>query len=761
MAAASTGADLPNGSRGVTEKIDKRRTHLRTCPLCEAACGLEITTVDDQVVRIRGDRNDPVSRGFICPKGSTLRQLHEDPDRLRSPMRRTGDGWTEIGWDEAFDEIAARVGEVAELHGRQALGVVLGNPNAHNLAGMLYARHVVKAAATTNIFSASTVDQMPKHVSCGLMWGDDQLFPLPDIGRTSYLLMLGANPWASNGSLVTVPDFPGKLKEIQERGGRFVVVDPRVSRTAREADEHLFIRPGTDVVWLMALIHVIFEEALVDIGRLEGLVNGVDDVREAAAPFTPARAEEVTGIGADVTLRVARELAGADRAAVYGRIGTHTVEFGTLSSWAVDVLNVLTGNFDEPGGIMFNCSVSVSLSDRQPGGRGYAMGRWSGRASGRPERNGELPAATLSTEMLTPGEGQIRAAVVIASNPVRSFPNSAQLDEAFAGLDFMVAVDPYITATSRHADIILPPRSALERSHYDLLLERNMIRVFPKYSAPVVDTGSPDEPEILCRLALAVGGRGSSADPRVVHDAMFREQVEREAARAGSPIFGRDADEIIEASSAWGWAEQIIDFRLRKGRFGDGYGANPGGLTLEKLLHEHPHGLDLGPLVRRFPSAIKTPSGKIELWPEPVAQDVARLVDEPPGRDGLTLVGRRQLRSCNTWMHNVEVLVRGKDRCTLQVHPADADACGLHDGGRASIQSRVGSLEAPVEVTTDVMPGVVSLPFGWGYDEPGIQMAVASSRPGVNSNALTDDAPMDPLSGNAVLNGIPVEIQPA
>jgi anaerobic selenocysteine-containing dehydrogenase len=739
----------------------ERRAHYRTCPLCEATCGLEITTEGDRVVRIRGDMNDPVSKGFICPKGSTLKQLHDDQDRLRTPVKRTEAGWVEIGWDEAYDEIAARTASVVAEHGRQGLGIVIGNPNVHNLGGSLYLRNVIQAVGSTNIFSASTVDQMPKHVSSGLMWGDSGLFPLLDLDRTDYLLMLGANPMVSNGSLVTVPDFPGKLAAIQERGGRFVVVDPRASRTAEAADEHLFIRPGTDVVFLLAIAHVLFADGLVDVGRLTPHVDGVEEVRAAVAPYTPERASDVTGIPAEVSRRIAHELASAERAAVYGRIGTHTVGYGTLASWATDLLNVLTGNLDEPGGIMFNCAPTIRLADREPGGRGYQIGRWTGRASGRPERNGELPAATLAEEILTPGEGRIRAAFVVACNPVRSFPNSGRLDEAFDDLEFMVAVDPYITATSRHADIILPPRSALERGHYDVTFERNMIRVFAKYSAPVFETDVPDEPEILLRLALAIEGEGAGADAKTAHDATFRAQVEREVNRADSPIHERDVDEIVAASAGWDWAEQIVDFRLRTGRYGDGYGADPDGLTLRKLVEDHPHGLDLGPLEQRFPSAIRTRSGKVELWPEPIARDMERLAEEPPGHDGLTLVGRRHLRSCNTWMHNVDVLVKGKDRCTLLVHPDDAASRGLADGAQATVRSRVGRVEAPVEVCSDIMPGVVSLPFGWGYDEPGIQMKVAASRPGVNANALTDDAPMDWLSGNAVLNGIPVEVTPA
>ncbi len=738
-----------------------RRTHYRTCPLCEATCGLEVTTEGSQVIRIRGDREDPFSRGFICPKGSTLKQLHEDPDRLRSPVIRTAEGWQEVGWDEAFAEIDRRLQPLLGKHGRQALSVVIGNPNVHNLGGTVYLRHVIKAASTTNVFSASTVDQMPKHVSAGLLWGDPLLFPLPDLERTDHLLMLGANPYVSNGSLVTIPDFPGRLEELQARGGRYVVVDPRRSRTAQEADEHLPIRPGTDAVWLLALVHTLFEEELIELGRLAPHVSGVDEVRQAVEPYSPEAVAPRCGIDAGTTRRIARELAEAPAAAVYGRIGTHTVEYGTLASWAADVLNVLTGNVDEPGGVMFNCSPTVSLEERAPGGRGFQLGRWTGRASGRHEAMGELPAATLATEIQTPGEGQIRAMFLIASNPVRSFPNSERLDAALADLDLLVAVDPYINASTRHAHVILPPRTALERSHYDFAFERNMIRSFAKYSPPVFDSDVPDEPEILCRLALLIGGAGPDADPIQLHDAMVREMVEREVARDGGPICGRDPDEILAALGEWSWAEQVVDFRLRVGRFGDGFGADPDGLTLRRLIDEHPHGRDFGPLVSRFPGALKTRSGTIELWSDPIAADLDRLAAAPPGNGSLVLVGRRHLRSCNTWMHNVDVLVSGRERCTLLVHPDDAARHGLADGGKALVRSRVGTVEAPVEVCSDIMPGVVSLPFGWGYDSPGIRMRVAATRPGVNSNALTDDAVMDGPSGNAVLNGIAVELQPA
>ena len=396
-------------------------------------------------------------------------------------------------------------------------------------------------------------------------------------------------------------------------------------------------------------------------------------------------------------------------------------------------------------------------------GRGFSLGRWHGRASGLGEVKGELPASTLALELETPGEGQARAMFIVACNPVRSFPNSERIDAALSDLDLLVCVDPYITATSRHADVILPPRSALERSHYDIAFERNMTRAFAKYSPPVFATEAPDEPEILARLALVAGGFGADADPLLVQHQMLEAMVDREVGRAGGPIEGRNRDEILAELDAWTWAEQIIDFRLRTGRFGDAFGTVPDGLTLRRLIDDHPHGADLGPMVRRFPGGLKTPSGCVELWSDTIASEVDRLLSEPviDLTDQLLLIGRRDLRSCNTWMHNVDVLIKGRERCTLLVHPDDAARLSLDDGQSARIASRVGTVDAPVEISDEMMPGVVCLPFGWGYDEPGIEMHTARTRPGVNSNALTDDDAMDPVSGNASLNAIPVTVTSA
>ena len=747
-----------------TEATDTTTTHYRSCPLCEACCGLEITTKGDQVVRIRGDMNDPYSKGFICPKGSTLKQLHEDPDRLTSPRIRTADGWQEATWDEAFAEIERRLGPIVEKHGRQALGTVLGNPNVHNLGGLLYGRPLLTAVGSTNIFSASTVDQMPKHVSAGLMWGRPDMFPLPDIDRTDYLLMLGANPYVSNGSLLTVPDMPGRLEALRERG-TFVVVDPRRTKTAENATEHLTIVPGTDSYWLMALINTLFDEGLVDIGRLESHVSGVDQVRDAATTYTAEAVADRCGIPAETTRRIARELAAAPTAAVYGRMGAHTVEFGTIASWATDVLNVLTGNLDKPGGIMFNCAPTQNMTPSAPGGRGFKLGRWEGRASGRPEAKGELPAATLAEEITTPGEGAIKGLFVLACNPVRSFPNSDRINDAMQELDLLVVVDPYVTATARHAHVILPPTSALERSHYDFAFEASMIRSFAKYSPAVFATDGLSEEQILSRLSLVIQGQPVDTDPVVVHNMMMEQIVDQELGRESSPIHGRDKVEILDALSAWEWAEQIIDFRLRVGQHGDGFGLNPDGLTLRKLIDEYPSGADFGPLVPRFPDAIKTVSGTVELAPQPIIDDMVRLdaafQELGVANDQLVLIGRRHLKTVNSWMHNLNILIKGKTDCTLQVHPTDADRLGLVDGGSAQVQSRVGMVVAPVEVTDEVMPGVVCLPHGWGYDEAGIEMHTAKTKPGVNSNALTDDEALDALSGNCALNGIPVAVTAA
>jgi len=742
------------------------QVHFRTCPLCEASCGLELTVRDGAVVRVRGDRDNPFSRGFICPKGSALQRVHDDPDRLRTPQIRRGDDpatatWEDVSWPEAYAEIERRLQPIIEEHGRDAVGIYLGNPNAHTLAGVLYMRPFIRALGTRNIFSASTVDQMPKHVSSGLLFGGALTIPVPDLDRTDYLLMLGANPWESNGSLCTAPDFPGRLKRIQARGGRFVVVDPRRTRTADEADEHVAIRPGTDAHLLMAMINVLFADDLVHLGHLESITSGLDQTRELAAPFTPAAVADVCGVEADTIRRLTHELAQAPTAAVYGRIGTHTVEFGTLASWAVDVLNVLTGNLDRPGGAMFPRPAHERLATQGPG-RGFATGRHHSRVKGFPEVRSEFPVATLADEIETPGQGQIRAMFTVAGNPIMSTPDSDRLDAAFRQLDFMVSVDIYRNETTRHADVILPPPSALERSEYHMAFFALSVENYAEWSPPLFESRGPAEHEILSTLALIASGQGADADPALVDDLMINGVLSPALQAEGSLLAGRTIEELQAELFGPSAVDRLVDAMIRTGQYGDWFGAVPDGLSLQKLS-QHPHGLHLGPLSSRFPEAIRTSSGTIELASPPIVGDMARLrasLDRRPNGE-LLLVGRRHLRSNNSWMHNVKVLVKGKERCTLQVHPDDAQKLGLANGGRAEVASRVGKVTAPVEVTDAIRPGVVSLPHGWGHDMEGASMSVAAEHAGVNSNVLTDGSIVDPLSGNAVLNGIPVTVAPA
>ena len=740
-------------------------TAYRTCPLCEATCGLELTIEDGRVTRIKGDDEDVFSKGFLCPKGPGLIDLHEDPDRVRTPLVRNGAGLEPAGWDDAFGEIDRRLTPILEEHGRDSVAIYLGNPNAHNMDALVYGRVLAKAVGTKNIFTATTVDQMPKYVSAGLMFGHQITIPVPDIDRTDYLLALGANPLASNGSLATAPDWRGRLRAIQERGGKVVVIDPRRSRTAEAADEHHYIRPGADALFLFAIANVLIDEGLADPGHLAEHLDGIERIEELAAPFTPEAVEGATGIAPEQTRRVAQELAAADRAAVYGRIGTCTQEFGTLASWLVDVLNVLTGNLDREGGAMFPKPAAGGPNVRDTGGRGRgpAMGRWNSRVRGEPERFGEFPVALLAEEIETPGDGQIKALVTIAGNPVVSTPNAGRMRAALEGLELMLSVDIYVNETTKNADVVLPAPSAFHRSHYDLGLYQLAIRSVANYSPAVLgpDPDVPDEWRTLARLAGVTAGQGPDCDVDALDEMVIRGLVEREIKGPGAPLEGRSAEEIVEALEPRRGPDRALDLMLRAGPFGDRFGADPDGLTLDKL-EAAPHGIDLGALEPRLPQVLRTESGKIELAPDPIADDVPRLqAAMTRHRNGeLVLVGRRQLRSNNSWMHNVPHLVRGKEACTAHVHPDDADRIGVEDGGRARVSSTSGEIEVSVEVTDAVMQGVVSIPHGWGHDEPGVQLSVAAEHAGANSNVLADENAMDPLSGNAVLNGIPIELSP-
>ncbi|WP_245155101.1 molybdopterin-dependent oxidoreductase [Nocardioides sp. 1609] len=698
-------------------------TRLAACNLCEAICGLRLTIQDGAVTGVRGNVDDPLSRGHVCPKGIALADVYADPDRLRRPVRRVGDTWEELAWDDALDLVADRLAATITEHGGDAVGVYLGNPNAHSLGFGTHGPAFVRALRTRNRFSASTVDQVPHQLVAWQLYGHQLLLPIPDLDRTSYFLVVGANPMASNGSLMTVPDFPARVRELHARGGRMVVLDPRRTETAKVADEHHFVRPGTDAAVLLAMLHVLLADGLA---HPPAYVDGVDALADLVAPFTPERAEAVSGVPAEVVRGLAHDLAapaGGGAGIVYGRMGVSTQGFGTICQWAIACLNLLSGHFDRPGGVMFT-EPAVDTVGRRIAGPGR-HDRWRSRVRGVPEFAGELPAAVMAEEIRTPGEGRIRAMVTVAGNPVLSTPDGRGLAEALGGLDLMVAIDPYLNETTRHADVVLPPTSALERDQYDLVFHGFAVRNTARWTPAVFDVDD---------------------DQR--HDwQIFGGLAARLADRLGTPL-----DEGLAARLATPPAD-LVEVLL-----------NTGGRATAAEVAAHPEGLDLGPLRPTMPDRLQTEDRRIDVVPALVVADLDRLrawlADPPaPAPDELLLIGRRHQRDCNSWLHNTTRLTRGRPRHHLLMHPDDLAARGIADGGTVVVTSRVGSVEVEVTGSDDVMRGVVSLPHGYGHQVAGTRLAHASTVPGVSINDLTDPGLLD-VSGNAALNGVHVTVRP-
>ncbi len=734
--------------------------HHRICPLCEACCGLELKVRGDKVISIRGHDADVFSAGYICPKGVALKDLHQDPDRLRTPMIKRNGVHVAATWDEAWAEIATRLPAVQAAHGRNAVALVAGNPSSHKASLMLYFTRLARGIGSRNIFSAATLDQMPRHLSSGLLFGQWMSVPVPDIARCDYLIVLGANPVASNGSMWTVPDFKGKAKALQARGGQLVVIDPRRTETAAMADAHHFIRPGADVFLLLGMAHTLFAEGLVKLGRVAKFVNGVDEVQQAVAPFNADIVAARCGIAAETIRTLARQLANTPRAALYARIGTCTQEYGSLNTWLVDVINTLTGHLDEPGGTMFPkaAAFAVNTVGESGKGRGIVMGRHTSRISGATEVMGELPMGCLAEEIETPGAGQIKAIITVATNPVLSSPNGPRIAQALESLDFMVSLDIYLNETTRHADVILPGPSPLEDMHYDVPYPQMSWRNHARYSAPIFAPapGQPMEWETMLKLAAIASGKDAHLSGIEIDDKTFSDDMHKQ--------FGEQAQAVLDATRDLRGPDHLLDVALRTGPYGDNFGKNPAGLTLAKVKASTASGgVDLGPLMPRIPELLRTPSGKVELAPSQLLADLERAAADiqRPAPD-MVIIGRRDTRSNNSWMHNLPILAKGPMRCTALVHPLDAERLGLVEGAMARIASTTSqgpkSIEAQVQLSTDMMPGVVSLPHGWGHNLPGTNLQLAAQRPGANLNALLDENLRDPLTGNAVLSGVPVQM---
>ena len=738
----------------LSRKLAMEHIAYRTCPLCEACCGLEIHHRDQEIIAIRGNPKDVFSAGYICPKGVSLKDLHQDPDRLRKPVVKRDGKFEAISWDEAFAIIEQRLPGLIAQNGADSVACVVGNPAAHKIGLLLYFARMARSLGSRNIYSASTLDQMPKQLSSGLLFGSWLSIPVPDIERSQLLVILGGNPMVSNGSLWTVPDFRGKAKALHARGGKIVVIDPRRSETAEIADAHHFIRPGSDVYLLLGMVHTLFDEGLVRLGALAEHVHGLSEVQTAAAAFAPEQMAGRCQIDAAQIRQLARDLAQTEGAVLYGRIGTCTQEFGTLASWLIDVMNILCGNLDVAGGAMFpKAAAFAANTEGKPGiGRGIISGRRHSRVANAPEVLGELPLVCLAEEIETPGAGQVKALITVASNPVLSSPNGPRLSNAFEQLDFMLSIDIYINETTRHADLILPGLSPLEDLHFDVAFPQFSYRNYARFSAPVfaADTSRPAEWEILLRIAAIIEGKGAACDIHAWENELIAEQVNK--------VAGAFAPAVLKMTQHLQGPERQIDLALRAGPYGDQFGQRPEGLNLAKVKAAQ-DGIDLGPLQPRLPELLRTPSGKIELAPAMLLQDLTRVqaaLQQP--MPALQLIGRRQVRSGNSWMHNLPVLAKGPFRCTALIHPQDAANAGLQDGAQAKLSNQQGELLVQVELSDAMMPGVISLPHGWGHDLANTQMQVASERPGVNLNALLSDQVRDPLSGNAVLSGVAVQI---
>ncbi|MBU2510680.1 molybdopterin-dependent oxidoreductase [bacterium] len=698
--------------------------HYRACHLCEATCGLEITVKDKKILSIKGNKEDPLSHGYFCPKALALKEVQNDPDRLKTPVKRVGSDWKTISWDEAFDTVVEQFVMIRENHGPNSIGIYLGNPCVHNYGMMTHAGHFLGLLKTRNRFSATSLDQLPHHLVGYWMYGHQMMVPIPDIDRTDYFLIIGGNPVVSNGSMMTVPNIKKRIKALKARGGKLVVIDPRRTETAKSASEHIFIRPGSDAVFLLALLNILFGKTQGKVHHLDNITVGLDQVKEQIRRFTPEIAETVCGIDVNTIRRLGAELFSSRKAVCYGRMGVSVQSYGTLCQWIIQLINIVIGSLDKEGGALFSSPAFDTIAG--PASRPGHYDQWQSRVGDLPEFGGELPSVAMAEEMLTAGEGQIKAMFTAAANPVLTASNGTQLEKAFSSLDFMVSLDPYINETTRFADIILPPTTALEHDHYDIAFNALSVRNTARYNQPLFEKpeGSRHDWEIYTELGK------------------------------------RLADKLGVKSKPEMTPEQMLDFSLQTGP----YGAHAGHalkLSLESLKKEK-NGIDFGPLKPSLPERLATNDKKIQCAPALLIKDLDRVEQElmktPTDPHRFLLIGRRHLFDANSWLHNVKRLVKGKDRCQLYIHPVDLEEHDLKDGDRVTVSSGTGSVKVALKVTDEIIPGVVCLPHGWGHHRNGIKLSVAREHAGVSFNDLTDDKAFDPISGNAVLNAISVKI---
>ena len=695
------------------------KIHYRTCNLCEAMCGLEITYKEKKVISIVGDKKDPLSKGFICPKSLALKDLYEDPDRLKTPIKRTENGWQEISWTEAFDEVEIQIKKIQEKYGNNAVATYQGNPNVHNVGSMLYGGPFLKSLKTKQKYSATSADQLPHHIASLKMFGHQMLIPIPDIERTDYLLILGANPGASNGSLLTAPGFPQKIKSIQKRGGKVINIDPRFTETSKISSQHLYINPGKDALFLLSLLHVIFDQGIEEKTHLSIHLKGLEEIKEIVKEYSPKKTALLIGIDSLEIQKIAKDFMNSKTAVCYGRMGVSTQEYGGICQWLINVLNIVTNNMDKVGGAMFTKPAIDLVYMTGIQGKVGNFDRYRSRVHNLPEYSGELPVATLADEILTEGEGQIKMFICTAGNPILSSPNGKKLEKALEKLDFMVSIDIYLNETSKYANIILPTTNGLETLHYDLVFHQLAIRNTAKLSEVLFekDENQKHDWQILNELTERITEKKNSLTPEMMLDNMFQYSPYKEA-----------------------------------------------NLSVNKLK-ENPSGIDLGSLQPLLIKRIFTVDKKINVSPQIFIDDLKRLdkelykdTKEEETKYPFALIGRRHLRNNNSWMHNSKLLMKGKNRCTVLMSSKDANNLSITDHQKIKIISNVGSIELPVEISDEMKEGVLSIPHGFGHNRNGTKIKLAEENAGESINDLTDDNKIDKLTGNANFSGTRVKV---
>lgn len=723
-----------------TEKYSRyHQIHYRVCNYCEAMCGVKITydpdaPTDDKKIAVKPDKDDPFSQGSMCPKAAALGALYFDPDKLKLPVKKTGDQWQQISWQEAYDTIEKKIKSIRRTYGENSIASYMGNPIVHNFGMMVFIKTLLRAIGSKNIFSATSMDQLPHHFAAHYMFGHEFRLPVPDINRTDFMIIMGANPLASNGSIMSSAGVKRRLNDIKERGGKFIVIDPRKTETAKIASQHHFIKPGTDIYFLLAFVHIIFRDKKVRLGRLKKHLAGFDKIEPLVKEFTAEKVSSVTGIEQQQIEALAAEFLAQDKAVLYGRMGLSTQLHGGLCHWLINTINVLSGNFDTPGGMMFPTpAIELARHKQRP-----AFGRWKSRVRGMNEFSGELPVVTMADELLTEGDGQVKAFVTICGNPVLSSPGGDRLDKALENIEFMFSIDNYINETTRHADLILPTPSGLEIEHYDLIFNAISVTNNVKFSQALfsVDENRPYDWQILKELSRRISSRGLSLVDRIL-----------------TP-------------------RRLLNWGLMLGPYGKLSSPKRwlNGLTLQKLI-DSKHGINLGPLQSAVPHRLNTLDKKIHLNPDVFIQRLNEVkqrewlqlqtsAQEKKTAGKFSLIGRRNVNTNNSWMHQVKKLSRSKQvRCTIMINSGDAENLQIVHNELVKVTSRVGEIILPAEITDTMMPGVISIPHGFGHNKKGTRVSIAQSKPGVSINDITDPMRVDKLTGNAAFSGLEVIVE--